>query len=330
MRLQGAPMTDERATAKGATARWFSETSDQIQKDYDRLFSAARNDPQKSGHEAESAWHSILKKWLPDYYEIGSRKYILPDVESDQRDCFETDLVIFNPAYPKPLREKSEILSGGILAAFFVRLTLDADGIRDACRRASILKRSSTVRVSTPRMHLHGPFSVGLLAHSHSWKASGSTPFDNVDRNLKSRNLEYATEPRELLDYACVADLAFWTTTHRIQVGPGVFLPHGMTPSQKQDGAISVRTNSAGPSTDMYPVARLMMQIIYRLGYVDPTLRHWSLGLHAAMPALAANQHAEWRHWNLQGVLPTSLILAIRQRGFDSLSPQNDWQQEFL
>jgi hypothetical protein len=320
-----------RAEAKGTTARWFAETADSIQKDYERLHVTARNrDSQKAGNEAESAWLSVLKKWLPSHYDVRANKYIVPDVVVDptERDCFQIDLVVFNPTYPEPLRDHSEVLSGGILAAFFVRLTLNAEGIDDASRRAAVLKRSTTVRANTPRMHLQGPFSVGLLAHSHDWKCPGSSPFDNTKRNLEAKNRIYAKLPREVLDFTCVADLALWTTSHSIQVGAGALPVMGMSPSQFQDGAVSVCTGSSGPNADTHPVARMVVQLIYRLGYVDPTLRHWSLGLLTALPA-AGDGHVDWRHWDLLDVLPQRVVDEIKRKGFDNFSAQSDWQSIF-
>ncbi|NEZ57711.1 DUF6602 domain-containing protein [Adonisia turfae] len=311
-----SPNADTDDISLAATTRWFAKTTQEIQDDYIRLHAAARRDPQKAGHEAEAAWKSILELWLPPHYEVGTRKYILPDTNvegGDDRKCFETDIVVFNPTYPKPLRKKSEVLPGGILAAFFVRLTVDADGIRDASRRAAILKRSTTVRLNTPRLHLQGPFSVGLLAHSHDWKADGSTPFENAKANLERFNRKFALTPREVLDFTCIADLALWTTSHWIK------LPQ----------TVAVSTSSAGPSANTSPVARLMMQLIYRLSYVDPTLRHWALGLLAALP-VGVNSQVDWRHWDITDGLPSRVIEDIQKRGFDNIGGgQNDWQSVF-
>ena len=315
--------------SKNATDRWFRQTSEEIQTEYGRLHDAARSDPQYAGHEAESGWKSILEKWLPPEYEVGSRKYILPDISSssEHNECFETDLVIFNPTYPKPLREKAEVLSGGIVAAFFVRLTADADGIRDASRRASILKRATTVRMNTPRLHLQGPFSVGLLAHSHNWKADKSTPFENVTRNLNKFNLEYAKIPREVLDYTCIADLGIWSTSFWLRVGRDMPMT-GLTPEQIINGSVSVSTGCINAGMPEPAVARFIVQLIYRLSFIDPTLRHWALGLLAALPT--GGTTPEWRHWNILEVLPQRIVDEIKQRGFDNIGGGNhDWSSVF-
>jgi hypothetical protein len=61
---------------------------------------------------------------------------------------FETDIVILNPSYPTRLRAHEEILAGGVAAAFSVKLTLDAAGIRDGVKRLFELSRDAvTVRL---------------------------------------------------------------------------------------------------------------------------------------------------------------------------------------
>lgn len=100
----------DKVHAHTTTDRWFAKTAQEIRDDYARLHAAARRDPQYAGHETESGWKSVLEHWLPPHYEVGLRKYILPDISTENKDennCFETDLVIFNPTYPKLLREKN-------------------------------------------------------------------------------------------------------------------------------------------------------------------------------------------------------------------------------
>lgn len=209
-----------------------------------------------------------------------------------------------------------------------MRLTVDADGIRDASRRAAILKRSATIRANTPRLYLQGPFSVGLLAHSHIWKSDSSAPFENVERNLEKFNREYASVPREVLDFTCIADLALWSTTHGIKINNS-FSIMSIALEQLQNEVAYVCTASPGNEPDIQPVARFIMQLIYRLSYVDPTLRHWALGLLAALPVGAFGK-VDYRLWAIQDALPQSVIDGIRQRGFDNIGGgQNDWQSIF-
>ena len=73
--------------SKAATARWFAKTAQEIQNDYDRLHAEARCDPQKAGHEAEAGWKAVLDRWVPPHYEVGTRKYLLPDINPDGADA---------------------------------------------------------------------------------------------------------------------------------------------------------------------------------------------------------------------------------------------------
>jgi hypothetical protein len=99
---------------------------------------------------------------LPSAYKVVTRKYILPEVGSES---FETDIVVLNPSYPERLHSREEMLAGGVAAAFSLKLTADAQGIRDAVERAVALRRALQPRMGTPRDEMIGPFPVGLLAH---------------------------------------------------------------------------------------------------------------------------------------------------------------------
>jgi hypothetical protein len=77
---------------------------------YDSLREEARQqEVQRSGHGGEETWARLLQAWLPPAYAVGTRKYIVPE-EGDE--TFETDLVVFNPGYPAPLRERRDVLAG--------------------------------------------------------------------------------------------------------------------------------------------------------------------------------------------------------------------------
>jgi hypothetical protein len=97
-----------------------------------------------------------------------------------------------------------------LAAAFNVGLTLRADGIKDATEHAVATRRSLKTRYGAVRGELLGPFPVGLLAHSHQWKAEGSTPAENITEALSAHDEGLAQHPRESLDFVCVADLATW------------------------------------------------------------------------------------------------------------------------
>src|SRR5271166_3890356 len=164
-------------------ARWFRSLGQDISDEYVRLHQAALQDPQRAGHGGEGTWVDVLKRWLPPAYDVVTRKYIVPETGVKK---FETDIVVLGPSYPIPLHTHEEILAGGVAAAFSVKLTLDSAGIRDGVERAVALRRTLKSRFGTPRYEMAAPFPVGILAHSHSWKAPGSMPAKNIADQLWS------------------------------------------------------------------------------------------------------------------------------------------------
>ncbi|WP_367301443.1 DUF6602 domain-containing protein [Mycolicibacterium peregrinum] len=78
---------------------------------------------------------------MPPQYEIGARKYIVADAPSGGAKSRETDLVVFHPSYPRVLRGNTTVLASGVVAAFGVKLTLDAAGLSEAIESAQAVRR---------------------------------------------------------------------------------------------------------------------------------------------------------------------------------------------
>src|SRR5690349_8902310 len=99
--------------------QWLQDASEDIQRDYDRLYMKA-SDPKNTqavGHENETLWEEFLTNWLPPQYEVATRKYIL-GTRDTETEPFETDLIVFHPGYPRKLRAKTHIMAAGVAAAF--------------------------------------------------------------------------------------------------------------------------------------------------------------------------------------------------------------------
>jgi hypothetical protein len=281
---------------------WFREISREVQESWERLHAAALADPQKAGHGGEATWALLLGRWLPSSYEVATRKYILPETDYAPEPQ-ETDIVIFSPGYPEALRDREEVLAGGVAAAFNVRLTLSAEGIRDGTSRAVKIRRHLDWRYGSVRVELLGPFPVGLLAHSHSWKNEASAPLDNVTAAFVARDDELARHPRECLDFICVADLGMWRTTR--------------TPWTLKDGsAICYTAAMAEMDPSPTPVASFVTHLLRHLSYADPSLRQMAEGLGALH--LDGSFHGRLRRWELdhvfgdevRGQLPARLQLS--------------------
>jgi hypothetical protein len=296
--------------------QWLVNWQAEVQKDYERLHELAKKDPQQSGHGGESTWLRLLQDWLPPTYHVASRKYVVPEVGED---IFETDIVIFNPGYPARLREREEVLAGGVAAAFSVKLTLDAEGIKDAAARAARLRRSMKVRVGTPRSEMVGAVTFGVLAHSHAWKQPASKPRENLQENLWKYDHESANHPRESLDLVCVADLASVAliripylaphflrdlTSQGIDVGPGLAMT-AMTMSNYK--------TAAGP------VGNFIASLIVSLAEGDPTLRPYADGLR--LTETLGSGYGLQRHYPLEQVYTDELIKLLPHHAFGN----NEW-----
>jgi hypothetical protein len=330
---------------------WLDKVTQDIADDYARLHRAAQDDPQRAGHGGEGTWLRFLQDWLPPSYEVGTRKYI---VSEEGGDLFETDLVIFTPAYPTRLREREEILPAGVAAAFGVKLTLDAAGIRDGVERAARLRRSMKVRAGTARSELLGAFPVGLLAHSHEWQRPQSTPLQNISTACNDIDREEATHPRECLDYVCVADLATWTRS-RI---PWLPLPPGTTRWNQEEppacwtafmmsvpmgrfrdvhldlerGLLSramTRALVVGPGPEQRltpaPVAILLANLFTRLSYSDAGLIPLAEGLR--LTETLGRGLGQPRLWNPAEVFSSYVLEELASRTLDWSDP--DWRSSY-
>lgn len=129
------------------------------------------------------------------------------------------------------------ILAGGVAAAFSVKLTLDASGLRDGIDRAARLRRGVRFRFGSVLQELNGSFIAGVLAHTHSWRRPDSTVVEHIETKLSTLDREYARHPRECLDLLCVSDLASWSTTR----GPSLQAREAEFPPTR------LNADSAGP-----------------------------------------------------------------------------------
>ncbi len=300
-------------------ARWFRTLAREIEDEYERLHRAALQDPQRAGHGGEGTWVTVLSEWLPPGYDVVTRKYIVPEVGSEE---FETDILVLHPSYPVPFRTREEILAGGVAAAFSVKLTLDASGIRDGVRRAIALRRALKPRYGTPREEITAPFPVGLLAHSHSWKAPDSEPRKNIAERLWSLEHELVRHPRESLDYLCVADLGL-RSSFRVPYMPpdAVQYNAAATPAQRVHGAAYAAISQTEPSETFTAVASLITHLLVRLSYLDPSLR--PLADNLRLTGTLGSESGPTRVWDLDSVFSDTVRAQLPFRGLQQ--GDDDW-----
>jgi hypothetical protein len=278
--------------------QWFEAVAADVAADYDRLHADAHADPQRSGHGGESTWVRLLADWLPPAYGVAARKYILP--ETDDEQPFETDIVVFNPGYPERLRTREGVLVGGVAAAFSVKLTLDAAGLRDGVERAARLRRGIAERHGSVRQELGSSLVVGLLAHSHSWSRADSDVARHVATTLSDLDRQLARHPRECLDLLCVSDLATWST-RRLAFAPGEGTGNPQV-SSDQAARGYCRTLMLYATPPPAPVGLLITDLLARLSHADPTLRPLAESSDLTVTQLAART-ARDRIWELEQVL---------------------------
>lgn len=330
-------MTSEDHLAEPAYVTWFRSVEREIKEDYERLHQETLSDPQRAGHGGEGTWARVLEQWLPSSYKVVTRKYIVPEVGNES---FETDIVVLRPSYPERLHSREEILAGGVAAAFSVKLTLDAGGIRDGVERAVAIRRGLQARLGSPRDEMTAPFPVGLLAHSHAWKAPASSPAENIDKHLLTLDEELVKHPRESLDYLCIADLGLWLTIRvpymMLQV-PGFNSPiagmdrliQGMSNIPQKEQLAEWLNSQSGiavssiahtlPTETFTTIGSFIAYLLARMSHTDPTLQSLAVGLRA-MGAVGTSQGTV-RAWNLDSVFSElvrrQLPNIVLQRGSD-------------
>jgi hypothetical protein len=271
------------------------------------LHTVASDDPQQAGHGGEATWVELLQNWLPSSYQVVTRRYIVPE-QGD--DIFETDIVVISPGYPSALREREEIMAGGVAAAFSVKLTLNAAGITDAADRASRLQRGMKGRFGSPRAQMLGAFPVGLLAHGHGWTREGSTPKINISEALETAH-RASTHPREILDYTCVANLGTWSVARIPYVPPSSISSD--SPDHQRHGAAMTAVFQSDPNNSSSPVAIFVTHLVERMSYSDPTMRSTADGLR--LTDTAGSGSGIPRFWSLDPLFDFDVRRHLPARG---------------
>jgi hypothetical protein len=239
------------------TRRWFDSIQEEIARDYADAQETHKEDIQRSGHEGESTWADLLSKWLPPAYGVGLRKYIIGSDE--QVKPFETDIVIFEPAYPQHLRYRAKVHAGGIAAAFSVKLTARKGHFKEIAGWSKSLAALSRVDVTTVEGQILSGVPTGFLAHSHDL---GTDPVADLAAGFDTE-ADAAKHPRDLVDLVCVAD-AGTLTCNRVSYIPG--FQHG-------EEAFAMSSYLKMHDAQQYgAVAHFIVSLYSILGRKDPSL----------------------------------------------------------
>jgi hypothetical protein len=196
---------------------FMRQISFEMAAEYNRIQMRATEDPGTAGDQGEENWAELLRDWLPRTYEVVTKGRI---ISQDGRTSPQIDVLVLSGAYPKKLLNKKLYLAAGVAAAFECKITLRTSHIADAVANCVRIKSLYPPRIGTPYKELHCPLIYGLLAHSHAWRGTQSTPEENIEQKLNEVDVSQVTHPRSQLDILCVADLATWTSSKMTFFGP--------------------------------------------------------------------------------------------------------------
>ncbi|GAA2567340.1 hypothetical protein GCM10010409_50610 [Mycolicibacterium diernhoferi] len=218
-------------------------------------------------------WRRFLQGWLPPHYEIGTRKYLVLEEPVDGSIySSEVDLVVFHPAYPKQLRERSEVLVSGVVAAFSVKGQLKVSDLRAAIEEARRVRRGIGIRHGKVIGELRSPLVYGVLANTHQLRRSaGEKTLDLLQTSAEDSGVH----PREMLDIVCIADVDCWTREGTAS----------RTASAESYVDLWMGTSGSPEATHAVPVASLVTALWAKLAARDPELDPIAHGLHRTRTA---------------------------------------------
>ena len=277
---------------------FMKQLTDEMSAEYDRIQKRATEDPGTAGDEGEENWAAILRGWLPRTYEVVTKGRILG---YDGRASPQIDVLVLKDSYPERLLKKKVYLSAGVAAAFECKTTLRACHIGQAMLASTEIKNLYPKRTGSPYREIHSDIVYGLLAHSHSWTASQSTPVENIDRILRESDRRYVTHPSYGLDILCVANLAAWSSTKIPLAGP---FPSTDPKNElaalfgKDGSAISVYSLQGKASLEekkVTPIGMLISYLSMRLAWENSSLR--SLAEYYRAVDIAGYGGGEYRTW---------------------------------
>ena len=261
---------------------FMRQLSDKMAANYNFIQRRASEDPGTAGDQGEENWAELLRGWLPRTYEVVTKGRI---ISQDGRTSPQVDVLVLKSIYPKQLIDENQkiFLAAGVAAAFECKTTVKASHIEDAVKTCVKIKNLYPNREGTPYKELHAPIVYGLLAHSHSWKGSSSTPEDNIKQKLLKSDELYVSHPRQGLDVLCVADLAAWVSSKITFVGPAtirgwksldpkIHLQYGLEGSVQS--TYVGHTPSLDNQTEQFtPIGALISNLSRRFGWEDSSLR---------------------------------------------------------
>jgi hypothetical protein len=181
----------------------------QLSAEYERMWQLAREDPGTSGDQAEQNWAELLSSWLPKTYHVATKGRI---ISSTGQTSGQVDVLVLSPSYATGLLSNKLYIASGVLAAFECKRTLRRDHIRRTVRTGANLARM--IRSDGWVSH---HIIYGLLAHSHELASNRIRSAEVLDESLAEADAKEVSNPRDCLDYVCVADLDTWSLMRHVR-----------------------------------------------------------------------------------------------------------------
>lgn len=275
--------------AQNDLLNFMHQVSKGLADEYERIRSRSLEDPGTAGDQGEENWALLLREWLPATYHIVTKGRIMA---SDGRAGPQVDVLVLSPAYPSFLVSKKLYLTGGVLAAFECKTTLEAAHVTDAVETAIAIRDLLPAREGSPYKELFSPITFGLLAHSHNWKGKNSTPANNIEARLLADDRKLVHHPRQMLDVLCVADLACWSTTRLVSLGPNKTSITAYVQHSEEIGESFPPENRKPGFT---PIGALLTSLLSRLAWEDASLRDLSIFFRSSQ--LDGNGRGLQRSW---------------------------------
>jgi len=274
------------------------QISQEMSLEYERIQKRVTEDPNTAGDQGEENWAELLRDWLPPTYQVVTKGKI---ISQDGKTSPQIDVIVLKSSYPKKLLNKKHYLAAGVAAAFECKVTLKAAHITEALETCIAIKSLFTPRKGSPFKDLNTPIIYGLLAHSHFWKADGSTPVENITKRLIEEDRKLVDHPRKMIDLLCVADLGSWASSQHT-----FLLKKCLNPDlalKKSGGLLAATTAYIGHTNNFEnqvahfkPVGALLFYLFEKLAWENEEYR--SLADYYEMTNISGAGSGRIREWH--------------------------------
>ena len=280
---------------------FMRQITNEMSDEYHRIQRRVSEDPGTAGDQGEENWAELLREWLPPTYTVVTKGRIFGH---DGQASPQVDVIVLKDIYPQKLVNKKHYLAAGVAAAFECKTTLRTTHISEAIETSAKIKSLYPPRKGTPYKELHAPIIYGLLSHSHSWRAEGSTPEENVRRALNLNDISQINHPSRSLDLICVADLGTWTLSKLTFLGPQQF-------DYTRDAVLLAMYGPNGSAMSIYvqhsltqdtqeefftPIGSFISHLCRKLAWENASLR--DLALYYTKANMGGAGHGGGRRWD--------------------------------